>query len=153
MTVDPFINARTASNVTRIYREEASRLHPNRHPKASNSQKKMYTHRFQEMALSYEKAMQRISDPSYRASEELHRREEEHEHERRERNRMRQAKEREAARRRQEERARRTGHESVYERVARFERLEREKQERLERENPDLKAMLNALRTGQFGRR
>jgi len=133
--VDPFKHAQTASDVKRIYREEASRLHPNRHPKASNSQKKVHTHRFQEMALSYEEAMQRISDPSYRASEELHRREEEHEHERRERNRMRQAKEREAARRRQ-----------VYERVARFERLEREKQERLERENPDLRAMLNAAR-------
>jgi DnaJ-class molecular chaperone len=121
--VDPFKHAQTASDVKRIYREEASRLHPNRHPKASNSQKKVHTHRFQEMALSYEEAMQRISDPSYRASEELHRREEEHEHERRERNRMRQAKEREAARRRQEERAR-----------------------RLERENPDLRAMLNAAR-------
>jgi hypothetical protein len=128
--VDPFMHAQTASNVKRIYREEASRLHPNRHPKASDSQKKVYTHRFQEMALSYEEAMQRVSNPAYRASEELRRRAEE------------------LRRRRQEARDRRTVHESVYERVARLERLEREKQERFERENPDLKATLNALRSG-----
>ena len=121
--VDPFMHAQTASNVKRIYREEASRLHPNRHPKASDSQKKVYTHRFQEMALSYEEAMQRVSNPAYRASEELRRR-------------------------RQEERDRRTVHESVYERVARLERLEREKQEKFWREDPDLKATLNALRSG-----
>ena len=97
--IDPFRYARSVSNVKRIYREEASRLHPDKHPKASNSQKKVYTRRFQEMALSYDEAMQRVSDPAYRASEELRRREEEHdrEHDRRERNRMRQAKERKAA--------------------------------------------------------
>ena len=78
MYIDPFRYARTVSNVKRIYREEASRLHPDRHPKASNSQKKVYTHRFQEMALSYEEAMRRVSDPSYRASEELRRRQHGH---------------------------------------------------------------------------
>lgn len=71
--LDPFKNARNVSDVRKVYEQQSTILHPDKHPLRKN----YYTRRFQELTASYDEAMKRVSDPVYRAAEGLKRYEKE----------------------------------------------------------------------------